>query len=214
MELQSGVDKLGRPIPPGKKAMCHKGSDLVRGLLWQCAKCASSARGGNPAVRALFLRRVAAGDSAQVAWGYCMTKLLRQAYGVWTSNKPFDPKHETKQAAEREEKSETLGPQAETLKESADHEVAKASASLEPVSSEPSATPYCESAGAPDQASRRPIDYASLREQVSLQRVLERISRSAHRQRRASRPLPNPRAVRDVGAEVFRELEAASFSLL
>ncbi len=99
-ELQSGVDKLGRPIPAGKKSMCRKGNDLVRGLLWQCAKCASAANGGNPAVRALYARRLAKGDSPQTAWGYCMTKLLRQVFGVWTSNQPFDPKHEATAAAE------------------------------------------------------------------------------------------------------------------
>ena len=66
-ELQSGVDKFGRPNPPGKKIMSRKGNDLVRGLLWQCAKCASAANGGNPAVRELFLLRVAGGDTPQVA---------------------------------------------------------------------------------------------------------------------------------------------------
>ena len=61
--------------------------DLVRGLLWQCAKCASGEKGGNPEVRALYLRRIAAGDTAMTAWGYCMTKLLRQVYGVWRLKK-------------------------------------------------------------------------------------------------------------------------------
>ena len=99
-ELQSGVDKFGQPIPAGKKIMCRKGNDLVRGLLWQCAKCASAANGGNPAVRALYARRLAAGDSPQVAWGYCMTKLLRQVFGIWTSGQPFDPQHESKSTSE------------------------------------------------------------------------------------------------------------------
>ena len=39
-ELQSGIDKFGRPIPAGKKIMCRKGNDMVRALLWQCAKSA------------------------------------------------------------------------------------------------------------------------------------------------------------------------------
>ena len=62
-EIQSGVDKFGRPTPAGKKWMCRKGNDLVRGLLWQCAKCASAPNGGNPAVRALYARRLAKGNS-------------------------------------------------------------------------------------------------------------------------------------------------------
>ena len=93
-EFQSGVDKQGRPIPPGKKRMCPRGNDLVRALLWNCAKCASQANGRNPAVRALYLRRRKKGDSEMTAWGYCMTKLLRQVWGVWMSGKPFDPQHE------------------------------------------------------------------------------------------------------------------------
>lgn len=89
-ELQSGIDKFGRPVPPGKKIMSRKGNDLVRGLLWQCAKSAAMPNNCNPEVRALFLRRVAAGDSKQVAWGYCMTKLLRQIFGVWVTDTDFD----------------------------------------------------------------------------------------------------------------------------
>ena len=179
-ELQSGVDKFGRPIPAGKKIMCRKGNDLVRGLLWQCAKCASAENGGNPAVRALYLRRLAAGDSAQVAWGYCMTKLLRQVYGVWTSNTPFDPQHEVKKkqvAAElqtpvpesRDEKAETSGPRLETHQESTCEEVTEVSASLEPVASAPTEAHVAET------ASRQPIDYRVLRDLVPLQQVLERI---------------------------------------
>jgi len=101
-ELQSGVDKFGRPIPPGKKVMCKQGNDLVRGLLWQCAKCASAANGGNPEVRALYLRRLEAGDTAMCAWGYCMTKLLRQVYGVWTTDTDFDPEYEARRRAARQ----------------------------------------------------------------------------------------------------------------
>jgi hypothetical protein len=179
-ELQSGVDKLGRPIPPGKKIMCRKGNDLVRGLLWQCAKCASAENGNNPVVRALYLRRLAAGDSAQVAWGYCMTKLLRQVYGVWTSNTPFDPQHEAKKgpvASEllapapepSSEKTEIPGPRLETPAESACEEVTEISASLEPVASTASAAHVAEQSG------RSPIDYRVLRDQVPLQQVLERI---------------------------------------
>lgn len=178
-ELQSGVDKFGRPIPAGKKIMCRKGNDLVRGLLWQCAKCASSENGSNPAVRALYLRRLAAGDSAQVAWGYCMTKLLRQVYGVWASNTPFDPQYEVKKqvAAElqtaapesQDEKAETSGPRLDTHKESACEEVTEVSASLEPVASARS------EAHVEEKACRPPIDYRVLRDLVPLQLVLERI---------------------------------------
>lgn len=193
-ELQSGVDKLGRPIPAGKKTMCRKGNDMVRALLWQCAKCASAANGGNPAVRELYARRLAAGDSPQVAWGYCMTKLLRQVFGVWASNTPFDPHFETKKkkpvtehaaadtlsansqftAPETSlEKAETSSPTLDAHEELTCEEVTDAPASLEPVATELlPAQPDCHSSGRP------PIDFSILREQISMQQVLERISRT------------------------------------
>ena len=181
-ELQSGVDKFGRPIPAGKKIMCRKGNDMVRGLLWQCAKCASAANGGNPAVRALYARRLAAGDSPQVAWGYCMTKLLRQVFGVWTSNTQFDPQFEARKRpalnsqpaapAPSDAKAETPGPRLETHKESACDEVTEISASLEPVAAK--AEPEARAA---QPVVRQPIDFRLLCEQVPLQQVLERIGR-------------------------------------
>ena len=176
--------------------MCRKGNDMVRGLLWQCAKCASAVNGGNPAVRALYLRRLAAGDSAQVAWGYCMTKLLRQVYGVWSSNTPFDPQYEAnkrlasnQQTAAPEspsEKAETSGPKLDTHNESACEEVTDVSASQEPVTAAP--PPVVESPIAPPPAvaspfaalpethetkssSRPPIDFKILRDMVPLQQV-------------------------------------------
>jgi transposase len=219
MELQSGVDKLGRPIPPGKKIMCHKGNDLVRGLLWQCAKCPSAAKGGNPAVRALFQRRLKAGDTAQVAWGYCMTKLLRQIYGVWTSNTAFDAQYEAQPSVEDapQEKPETLGPTGETLEEPPCDEVTKASASLEPVSSEPSTHSHCGPSDQSDQASRRPIDYRALREQVPLQCALERISRVPIQgvQHRGPCPIHEPKATSgrkfsaNLKRQVFRCFDSA-----
>jgi transposase len=185
-ELQSGVDKFGRPIPPGKKIMCRKGNDLVRGLLWQCAKCASAENGGNPAVRALYLRRLAAGDTPQIAWGYCMTKLLRQVFAVWSSGQPFNPKHETKR---QEIKTEASGLKDES---SDGKEVTKAPACLEPVSATD-----CRAPGVPGQVRRDPIDYAALREQVSFERVLNHLGQRVNgSQHRGPCPLHEPHAKR------------------
>ena len=78
-EFSSGFDKFGRPQAPGKKRMCRKGNDLVRGLLWNCAKNAAKT---NPAVRALYARLMSKGVRGDVAFGYCMTKLLRLVYAI------------------------------------------------------------------------------------------------------------------------------------
>ena len=193
-EMQSGVDKFGRPIPPGKKIMCRKGNDLVRGLLWQCAKCASAENGGNPAVRALYLRHLAAGDTPQIAWGYCMTKLLRQVYGVWSSDQPFNPQHQTKR---QETKTGASGLKDES---SLGKEVTQAPASLEPVSADLGAgTDSTADCLAPDiqeqSATRAPIDYAALREQVPFARVLDHLGQhSSGPQHRGPCPLHEPDA--------------------
>jgi transposase len=194
-ELQSGVDKFGRPIPPGKKIMCRKGNDLVRGLLWQCAKCASAENGGNPAVRALYLRRLAAGDTPQIAWGYCMTKLLRQVFGVWSSGQPFDPQREVKR---QETKTEASGLKDES---SDGKEVTKAPASLEPVSAALDAESFnaadCHAPQDQEQAGirRPPIDYAALREQASFARVLDHLGQPVSGpEHRGPCPLHEPNA--------------------
>ena len=119
-----------------------------------------------------------------------MTKLLRQVYGVWTSNTPFDPQHEVKKRAAADvktpapespsEKAETSGPKLETHKESACKEVTEVSASLEPVASEPAASAPSE-AHVAEEAGRQPIDFRVLLNLVPLQQVLQRIRRGQTR---------------------------------
>lgn len=209
-ELQSGVDKLGRPIPPGKKIMCRQGNDLVRGLLWQCAKCAAGEKGGNPEVRALFLRRIASGDSTMTAWGYCMTKLLRQVYGVWSTDTDFDPEHEAKRRAARTAKDEQLiaekdlpiasSEEAKAIEketEASGHKdescsekieatgnvVTETPASMEPVTGHGTGTDSSDdpSSSPADQVIQHHlIDYVELRRQVSLAEVLEKIGYSVN----------------------------------
>jgi transposase len=89
-EDRSGVDKQGNPLPPGTLRMSRKGNDLVRGYLWNAARCAIT---HNPAVRALYRRLVAKGKRGDVALGHCMRKLLHVVFAVWKTNKPFDSQH-------------------------------------------------------------------------------------------------------------------------
>jgi hypothetical protein len=70
--------------------MCRKGNDLVRGLLWNGAKNAAKT---NPAVRALYARLMSNGVRGDVAFGYCMTKLLRLVFTIWKTGRPFDRNH-------------------------------------------------------------------------------------------------------------------------
>ena len=187
-EFSSGVDKFGRPVPPGKKRMCRKGNDLVRGLLWNCAKNAAKT---NPAVAALYARLMSKGVRGDVAFGYCMTKLLRLVFAIWKSGQPFDRNHyawdttaaagdsagETEAAAAPESptEAEAAAPAAHKnaagLKEqsSAGKEVTAATSSIDPTDAE----------GKSPAASEQPpavwIDFADLRRQVSMEQVLKHL---------------------------------------
>ena len=193
-------------------------------LLWQCAKCASATNGGNPAVRALYARRLAKGDSPQVAWGYCMTKLLHQVFGVWTTNKPFDPNHEPRKTEPRETEAAShkadgqpidqeviaapapLEPVIVTLGEPVvvtpvasepnDSQVIAAPAPLEPVDATATESLTTTTSATATSSSRRPIDYAALRERIPLLKVLEQLSRVPIQgeQHRGPCPLHEPTA--------------------
>lgn len=171
-EDRSGVDPQGRPHPVGKMRMSAKGCDLVRRYLWNAAK---SAMLHNPAVRELYRRLRAKGTRGDVALGHCMRKLLHQVFGVWSSDRPFDRQYETADAAPLAEagvgQSANQAPALEPTRETAaghsreqcpDRKVVTAAAShVEPVSVA--------------RAKREAIDYAFLREQIGLERVLAHI---------------------------------------
>ena len=89
-ENTSGVDKHGNPVPPGTLRMSHKGNHLVRGYLWNAARVAIV---HNPAVRAMYRRLRAKGKRGDVALGQCMRKLLHLVFAVWKTNRPFDEQH-------------------------------------------------------------------------------------------------------------------------
>jgi len=86
-ENTSGVDRWGNPVPAGTMQMSSKGADIVRRYLWNAAKSGIQC---NRAVRDLYARLRANGTRGDVALGHCMRKLLHQVFGVWVSNRPFD----------------------------------------------------------------------------------------------------------------------------
>ena len=192
-EFSSGVDKFGRPQPPGKKRMCRKGNDLVRGMLWNCAKNAAKT---NPAVRALYARLMSKGVRGDVAFGYCMTKLLRLVYAIWKTGQPFDRNHyawdttaaDDATAAEGEADAQSSTPDnadvetdvippaaqenAAGLKEqsSESKEVTAAPSSIERPDAADKLT-----AGETDTPATPWIDFAAIRQQVTMEQVLKHL---------------------------------------
>jgi transposase len=200
-EDTSGVDKYGNPLPSGTLHMSRKGNDLVRHYLWNAAR---SAIRHNPAVRALYRRLKAKGTRGDVAIGHCMRKLLHLVFAVWKSNRPFNAQHfpwepstntdshmsaaspGTAGQATAASNDKAVGhkrdmPATEKVVTTAGPTVAPTPASVKPT--------------APAKPLPRPkVDYAYLRQQVTMEQVLERLGvlgnlRGRGQQRRGPCPL-------------------------
>jgi len=91
IEASSGIDRDGNPRGPKRYVMSRRGNDLVRRYLWMAAL---SAVRYNPAVRALFARLAAKHpDKKAMALGHAMRKLLHLVFAIWKTKKPFDKEH-------------------------------------------------------------------------------------------------------------------------
>ena len=183
-EESSGVDANGHPLPPGTMRMSQKGNDLVRSYLWNAARCGITC---NPALRALYRRLRARGKRGDVALGQCMRKLLHLVFAVWKTNQPFDDRHfpweptddtppatlvsaraaaETASAADNDKTvGHTQGLPAEEVVTTATARVEEATAPVNPAAPAPLGS-----------ASSRPwVDYAFLRQQVTMEQVLSHL---------------------------------------
>ena len=195
-ESSSGVDKRGRPLPVGTLTMCRKGNDLVRAYLWNAARSAAQ---HNPAIRALYRRLVAKGKRGDVAIGHCMRKLLHLVYAVWKSDRDFDVDHFPWEGPTAAGAATTAAPAGGTSPDDetavghkrdlpAQAVVTTAISSVGPEPAEVKPSPRLAPAGRPG------IDFAYLREQVTMEQVLEHLGAFAGmggrgRQRRGPCPV-------------------------
>ncbi len=169
-ENRSGVDKQGNPLPPSTMHMSFKGNDLVRSYLWNAARTAIRY---NPAVRALYRRLKAKGQRGDVAIGHCMRKLLHLVFAVWKTNRPFDAKHYAWENPQDTAPASDPGTGATSAanEEAGSHKrdmpaervVIPATLSVEPALSPVKPPPA---------VVRPQVDFAFLRQQVSLEQVL------------------------------------------
>jgi transposase len=91
VEASSGVDRQGQPRGPRRYVMSRRGNDLARRYLWMAALSAVQC---NPAVRAVYARVVAKHPHQKaLAIGHAMRKLLQLAFAIWKSGRPFDANH-------------------------------------------------------------------------------------------------------------------------
>jgi transposase len=188
-ENSSGVDKFGNPLPPGTMHMSRKGNDLVRHYLWNAAR---SAILHNPPIRTLYYRLKAKGKRGDVALGHCMRKLLHLVYAVWKSNRPFDDQHVAGQtprtaaqdAAQAGKNETAVGHKRDVP---AEEVVTTATATVAP-------PPSPVKASTAKRPARPKVDFAFLRQQVSMEQVLRHLGlleqlRGRGQQRRGPCPI-------------------------
>jgi transposase len=213
-EDSSGVDKYGNPLPPGSLRMSRKGNDLVRHYLWNAARAAVR---HNPAVRALYRRLKAKGRRGDVAIGHCMRKLLHLVFAVWKTNRPFNGQHfpwehqsDISMSVERPASSsgndKAVGHKRDVP---AQEVVTTAASTLAP------ALPSVNPTAPPKPLPRPKVDFAFVRQQLTLAQVLDHLGllaslRGRGLQRRGRCPLhsppndPQPTFSAHLGKNVFR----------
>jgi transposase len=186
IEVASGVDRDGTPRGPKRYVMSPRGNDLVRRYLWMAAL---SAVRHNPAVRALYARVVAKHPGRKaIAIGHAMRKLLHLAFAVWKTGKPFDAEHypwatpaHQPEAGIGNQGSAARGPglanegRSDTLMS-----LKEQAAGLKPDGpARAEVTAACSitsaPADAPADSSSRAVDFAHLKRQLPLARVLDQL---------------------------------------
>jgi transposase len=217
-ENSSGVDRQGNPLPPGTMHMSRKGNDLVRSYLWNAARVAIR---HNPAIRALYRRLRAKGKRGDVAMGHCMRKLLHLVFAVWKTNRPFDEKHyawenPAETAVPTNPTRSSAGATNPAHDKAGGHKRNKSAKTVvTPASSNVEAAPSAVKSANPTGAARPHVDFAFLRQQVSLYQVLAHLGlidqpRGSGPQRRGPCPLHSHAADReqtfsvDLGKNAFR----------
>jgi transposase len=196
-ENSSGVDKYGDPLPLGTLNMSPKGNDLVRYYLWNAAR---SAAVHNPVVKTLYNRLRKKGTRGDVAYGHCMRKLLHLVFAVWKTNRPFDADHLatrlTGDAAPTVTPADSIDQPVPIVADSAPN---AATQPMDPATANKAAVghkqdlpaekvvttathgtvmpaaPVVNEAPAPKPKARPKVDYAFLRQQVTMEQVLGRL---------------------------------------
>ena len=159
----SGTDKYGNPVPLGTMEMSRQGCDLVRHYLWMATLSAVQC---NPAIRALYARLRTRGKRGDVALGHCMRKLLHLVFAVWKTDRPFDPNHypwdkaATRQAAQQE----TAGRKRDMPEKEA---ITAANSKLKAAG-----TTVKQIEPAPSSSQDGWVDFAWLRQQITLEQLL------------------------------------------
>jgi len=184
IEASSGVDRDGRPRPIQRYIMSRRGNDLVRRYLWMAALSAVQC---NPAVRSLYRRVIAKHpDHKAIAIGHAMRKLIHLGFAVWKTGKPFDPQHYPwEQPADQQSavgRQQSAGGDQQRLVDRAVPEKDQAAGlrnPARPVRQEVTATRTDNLAATGCIGEQAFIDFAHLKKQLPLARVLDHLGLSS-----------------------------------
>jgi transposase len=176
IEAASGIDRDGQARGPRRWVMSRRGNDLVRRYLWMAALSAIRC---NPAVRALYARVVAKHPQHKaVAVGHAMRKLLHLVFAVWKSGRPFNPDHypwHTPTHSDRSDNTMSLLGAASEPGTSATHQAAGHTPTLSPAQPVVPAACADSIADAPTVGESPYIDFAHLKGQLPMIRVLDQL---------------------------------------
>jgi hypothetical protein len=175
IEISSGIDREGQPRGSRRYVMSERGNDLVRRYLWMATM--SEVR-CNPAVRPLYQRVVAKHPQPKgIALGHAMGKLLHLVFALWKRDQPFAADHypwagpASVSAAQESLAPEDAGPASPaSAKQAAGHK--PPSPGARPVVSAPCAGRV---AGGEVIDEQTVVDFAHLKQQLSMARVLEHL---------------------------------------
>ena len=195
VEVTSGVDRDGQARVPRRFIMSRRGNDLVRRYLWMAALSAVRC---NPAVRALYARVVAKHPQEKaIAIGHAMRKLLHLGFSVWKSGRPFDPHHYPGHAPAHLDSSDNDMSPGSTTSDQAKPQKDQAAGHKPDASPAPSVVTAARADSVAEEAPGGEsafIDFAHVKQQLSLARVLDQLGLSARLrgtgpQRRCACPL-------------------------
>ncbi|MGH8322817.1 MAG: transposase [Steroidobacteraceae bacterium] len=195
IEASSGVDRDGQARSPRRWIMSRRGNDLARRYLWMAAL---SAIRFNPAVRALYARVVAKHPTRKaIAVGHAMRKLLPLVFALCKSGRPFDRNHYPWRTPARVEMSDN-GMSVKGQPSDSGMSVNSQAAGHKPdaMPAAPVVAAACADSVAETAAvgEGSAVDFAHVKEQLSLAQVLDQLGLSARRrgsgpQRRGACPL-------------------------
>jgi transposase len=194
-EAASGVDRDGQARSPRRWVMSRRGNDLVRRYLWMAAL---SALRFNPAVRALYARVAAKNPGRKaIAVGHAMRKLLHLVFAIWKSGRPFQPDWYPWQAPAHLKASDngmSLEDEPSDAPPSREEQAAGRKRTAKPAGTAVAAACTDTVAEADEVGEGAYLDFAHLKQQLPLTRVLDQLGlssrlRGSGPQRRCACPL-------------------------